>query len=521
MAKKRTKLQVNSASKNEEREHGLLKRTVVLWDESLDPADNSDRAAKMGMHDGTLFGVVAEFDEETQKSFLADGFIRGAGVVGSRRANPDCWALRLTEPEGKGKASHVDVRLIVDDVNRDSERTNLSTMFIDQCATQNWAFCRDLFKIRSLGATNDHDELAFTPAGFLWAVKKTGGKLLDRACLGQNISKRAGEITDGILDAASWHTMHISAGSKALKPLPKPKPKPTARIPFSGGLPGGPGSTVVEDRPASTPGDTTSEDRAEEGGGCGDPSLSLGTLRGDMEWDFAGVLAHLVVKDRFPMTKGRILTGHMFIDEPFPTPPAKELDQEDDVSNQVIIPRVTNQGLWIVVFDDMWYGVPEWGGVPPDYPDQPTHDTPCPGNAGAFDTDDFPASGNDIGIYCALPLPENFQDEIQVSVNFLIPSIDFSGDIDLDLDYLVTGLGDRADPTSVTGTLVDTINSTSHPFAATGAFEEARVIFTIPAADVRGNGGGKVELALYRSGVDGQADTLQMAKWEYQFGIGC
>jgi len=480
---------VEAESKGADREYGLSKATIAVWDLSQDPDDNSDRSKKMPkMGDATPFGSIVESDEDTLASYIGDGFIKGK-KPSKRFLNPDNLALRFTEKDGKGKKSHWDLRLSVDDVHKDHERDNLSTMFVDQCDRQKWAWARDLFKIRNTEATLDHDELAFTDAGFLWALKEKGAKNMTRAALYLNVSRRGGGITDGVLDAAWWHVGHISKGSKISKPLQS-----------------GPGQTQSDPNPG--PGST-------QAGGCGAQNLAVGTVRGDFELDLAGFLSHFVVKGKYTHTRGRRMTGHLFIDKPSPTPPLRELADEAAVSNQKVVPRKTHNGLWVVVFDDDWPAVPTPGAVPPDFPDKPgTVDTPTQGTHGSYTPLEFASTGNDIGVAFTLGIPESVQGGLNVDVNIILPDVASSGDIDTQLDYVVQGLGEDSPLTATS--LNDTLAAGAG--GAPGRNVISRILFYIPASALNGKGGGKLSCAFYRSGIDGQADTLKVISINYQFG---
>ena len=137
------------------REYGAAKPLVIPWDFSESPQDNSDRNKKLGRGEGSHFAAFAAFDEETLRATLADG-VSGKGSLSSYRLlEPDNWVLRLHEKNGDGEDSVWAHRLIVDDHHEDSKRTNRSTMLVDQCDEQTWAWIRDQWKIvrMSRGAT--------------------------------------------------------------------------------------------------------------------------------------------------------------------------------------------------------------------------------------------------------------------------------------------------------------------------------------------------------------------------------
>src|SRR3990172_9370505 len=242
-----------------DQEYSAIKGMIAFWDMSENPADNSDPEKKLGRGDTTHGMAFTGFDATTLAMVLADGESNGTDVQARAKINPDNWALRLHSQKGRRRHNTWDVRLVVDDVNRDSNRRNQSTMLIDQCDQQHWSFIRDFVKIRELAATNDHDELRFDAAGFLGMISGAGtaqgiasfdefGNPISipktsaagpgpgiasfdefgnpiplaktsaagptgrngRACTMQNISRRGGYITDGKLAAQLWHIITIA-----------------------------------------------------------------------------------------------------------------------------------------------------------------------------------------------------------------------------------------------------------------------------------------------------------------------
>lgn len=457
----------------------LFRGLVAFWDLSKDPADASDLEKLAGQCPKGGGLVVTEFDLSSGTHQKADGY-HGKAVSSDKWFNPLAWVCRLFTKDGQGRANFWMPRGVLDLTKKNWEREHRSGISVNGCDKLAWAWDMDtevVGRISGHEPSVSHKELEFDDAGFLPMLtgKNTGKKTRGTKLL--QVSKRGGYITDGKLSASLWHIVHM---------IPR----------------GGVGSTATGD-------------------GCGLFAPGMAVLRGDVEWDFGGRIAHLVVdKTKYKETKGRPVTGKVYIGEPGPCPPKKELHDISDVSNSPILNRSIHDGLRVVVFLDEWRDVPTPGGVPPDFPDKPgTTDTPTPRTTGTHASDWWGPTGNDVGAGFSTPIPEFQEGPMQVAVNFGIPSTNFSGDIDLSLDYVVVPLDGAVAPAAVTGSLATTINSTSHPYGAGhGAYQDGRVVFTIPAEDLASSGGGKVAFALYRSGVDSQADTLEVLKYAYQFG---
>jgi len=241
-------------SRLEETEYRINRGMLAFWDLSNQPETN-DREKKLGRADPTRGAAFFDWDEEAQSGKIADGLTnRGSTITSIRHFEPDNFVLRLHTELGRGKDGVWALRNIVEHENLAAERGHRSTMWIDQCPDQHWAYSQDAFWIKKLSASVAHREVQFNGAGFLSMLLekdkgttfKLGGTLkffgalfippiivkggvpvsqnppskqqataAERAALMLNISKRGGYATDGKDCGQLWHVLHIGAGDTA------------------------------------------------------------------------------------------------------------------------------------------------------------------------------------------------------------------------------------------------------------------------------------------------------------------
>ena len=458
-----------SSFPNSPQKFGSLKSTIIFLDTSEDPADNGDRDKKLGVGDGTHGGWLQDFDKEAGIGEYVDGF-QGKSYSAYCLMEPDNWILRYhTEDGRKGKDNVWAIRGVVDHENKHAERKHRSTMWIDQCKEQNWAFSADAFWIKRLGATIDHKELWVNKAGFL-VMPYTGGDLSAgpkvRAALMFNVSKNGGYVTDGVKAGQLWHVLHLSLGAGA--------------------------------------GSTTSATDS----GCGSVFKWQLTLRGDVLYNFAGELANLAMGPLPEITGGRRLTGIHFLHVPSAIGPAPEHEQ-DAKSNQPILPIVPNKGIWVYVQQPIeYYPVRPPYDTPATYPARPAGYTTAPAatTQAGYVGDGF-ATAVVEGYTTTIDVPEDLTANwgINIAVDFLTPAAGWGGqNVELQFDTLVTALG-AAPAGAVTRSLSDVLSVAT--YATNG--QASRAMFFIPYADLTGKAGGKISATLYRRGDrDTYAGTL-------------
>ena len=492
---------INSVTTPDYRHFGVARNLFVPWDMSRGPKDNKDKIRKYGSGDGSHAIAIRSFDhdgfnKQFKRAELADGFTGANPTEISSFAlfDPASWVLRMHEKEGKGKDNNWAVRLQTDHGEKAQERNHRSTIFVDNCDNQRWAWSQDLTWVINTKTDIDHDEIKFDKAGFLPQLKTKGKKgEKTRGALALNVSKRGGFITDGVKYGQLWHVLNLPSADAA--PTPPP------------------GSTVV-----SGGGGTT----VSGGGSTSCPEITKGqlALRGDVLFDTADGLAPLAIKGKLEPTGGKVLTGHHWVHLPVPSKPTKEV-ADDDSSNHQIHSKSNPYGLWVFVLDD------DLPGMPPELHDVAAGYPSIPGSTGAtstqvrgvFSCKRFADNSNPTGVSSVIPIPEEVTANpswgITLDANFVTPSGALTSTVDLQVDYCTMAVGDDASPASRTGMLAQTINAATHA----GSEVVQRVLFHVPNSDLQGKGGGKLSFAFYRrADTDGDADDFDLVNIAVHYG---
>jgi hypothetical protein len=499
---------INSVTSPNVRTFGVARNLFIPWDMSKGPKDNSDKVKKYGSGDGSHAIAIKSFDYDgfkhgMKKADLADGFTGQypTGTTSFALFDPAAWVLRMHEPEGKGKDNNWTVRLQTDHGESSQTRKHRSTIFVDNCDEQNWAWAQDLTWIIKTDTSISDAEIKFDKAGFLPQLKFKGKKgESTRGALALNVSKRGGFVTDGVKYGQLWHVLNLPSAGAA------PTPPPGTTV-VSGG---GSGGTTV-----SGGGSTSS-------GSCANAVEGQLALRGDVLFDTKDGLAHLKLSGGGEPTNGKLLVGWLFVSGPGPSKPPVETAR-DASSNQKELNKKNPRGIWCWVKDDDM-GVPadkgSWNPVGSGFPSLPgstgeTSDV----ERGVFHCKRFTDNGNPTGISASFVIPEEITGNLDwgftLDVNFVTPSSGFSSTVDLQLDYCTMALGADASPASLTGTLAQTINAATHA----GSEVVQRVLFFIPHADLQGKGGGKLAFAFYRrADTDGDGDKFDMVNVVANYG---
>ena len=490
---------INSVTDPDFRTFGVARNLFIPWDMSKGPKDNKDKAKKLGSGDGSHAMAFREFNSHTKQISLADGISgpksgtsgveKPIGITSYALFNPDSWVLRMHEKDGKGKDNNWAVRLQTDHGKKAQERDHRSTIFVDNCDDQHWAWSQDLTWVINLNTSVSHPEIMFDKAGFLPQLK-TKGATGDpvRGALALNVSKQGGWVTDGTKRGQLWHVLNLQSTA-------------TGGGSTTGG--GGSGGSTVA-------------------GTCGEVEQGDLALRGDVLFDTQEGLAHLKISGAPDETKGKPLTGWFWIGSPDPNKPPNEMGS-DSSSNHVQDTKTNPKGIWCFVKDDDM-GVPThkvgFNNVGSGFPSLPgSTGAATDVERGVFHAKRFTDNGNPTGISASLVIPEEITGNaswgITLDVNFVTPSGALTSTVDLQLDYCTMALGDDASPASLTGTLAQTINAATHA----GSEVVQRVLFFIPNSDLQGKDGGKVAFAFYRrADTDGDADKFDLVNVTANYG---
>jgi hypothetical protein len=194
---------------------------VRALDLSRLPTDNSDRAAKLGDFQQTLFAVIVEREEESGAYRTADG----QRVEGSRLSHwpiePDVLNLRFhgkvkrkpptdsapkLDAPGDGDEAPVDevedsvydFGLVADHQNENWKKETRSTIIKDQSTRQRWGLVSEILTLTDVNADLSDEEMMLTSAGFPYLLhpKKLGGRSVQRNGVAVHISRNAGQVAD-------------------------------------------------------------------------------------------------------------------------------------------------------------------------------------------------------------------------------------------------------------------------------------------------------------------------------------
>ena len=326
-----------------------------------------------------------------------------------------------------------------------------------------------------------HNELKYDDAAFLPIITAMGAGAGNdsRSCLMQSVEHRGGHYTDGRVAAQFWHVIHIHAES------------------------------------AGAPGETEEGDPE-----CSEVSPQLGCLRGDVEYDFDGTLAHIGMVPQVPIELEFPVMGWHWFGPPAPLPPDREL-YTDPNSNQTIISRMLHQSIrpWVKIPAPYTPPCEQLDIAPPTaFPGLPAGTVAASGvnNVGAFTNLYQFGLGNDVGAYLVIPLPPKCPAPLGITlvVQFITPAGNFLGTVKTRLDICVIAKGGNAAPGAVSYSIPKTIDATTDP----GALVEGREVYFIPGSVLAAAPNGKIAAVFYRDKTDAQLDLFNAIGAWWVFG---
>lgn len=455
----------NLNSTGERKSYGTDDSYNKWWDLSEKPKDNKDRVKKLGSFWQTLGAAVVEFDKFRNLPKWSDGAFVGK-IKTNVPVDPDYMVIRQHKDDRDLVWAW---RLPLDNANPGDKNTHRSVMFIDQCPTQHWAWGIDLLKIINIATPTGDKDLQFTPAGFNEGLGEGKGSK-DRAALMLHIARNLGKYTDGVFFASLDHVIHIS------------------------------------DINAGQPGATTT--------GCGGAQEKQGTLPGDVQWDFLGDLASIVLTEEVEETEGMIVTGTFWLGEAAPTPPLKSL-AEDKLSNHPTIPRSFDKGLRVKVKIPR-PGVPTPGPrvpIPTGAP-VPTGESTNPSVPSTGQSNDVPSvdhkAGKTTGSMETGILTNDFlSKDLVYRVTFAVDTAPGVGELlQIHVGYSLKECGDDTNslPTFITTTYRD-VGAPGIPAIPSVDARECLDII-IPKADVKNSD--EFELTIWRSRNDTYSGVMQL-----------
>ncbi len=201
-----------STDKPEDVHFGQLDTVIKIWDLSLNSGSN-DLRRKLGARWSSVGGAVVGYDEKTHRVFIADGALNSfeKSLV---QFDPNSHVLRVHSRTLRVWAT----RLTADHEHKSDQAIHRSTMILDECPSQNWAWIMDFAWVKKLEATVSAHELDYDGAGFNRSLTSrraisgvgqrrpggligpdvaTGAGAVKRACAMLNVSKRGFYVTDG------------------------------------------------------------------------------------------------------------------------------------------------------------------------------------------------------------------------------------------------------------------------------------------------------------------------------------
>lgn len=441
--------------------YGHLDTHLSLIDLSLHPKTNK-RISKLGGYTQTMGVAVYDFNPETQRVFLADG------LNASRSIFPfefDNWKLRYHD-KGTKLDKVWSIALLSDHEETHAKGEHRSTIVIDNCTEQTWAYLADLAWIISTEAKVDDKRARLNKAGVPSFLG--GGALETRGALAQNISKKGGYLSDGVRFAQLWHLVTYC------------------------GLSGAAGSTV-----AAQCAPTTKDE--------------LG-LRADVTFISKTDKYHFTPLPNGPTpTFGTIAVGYMYIypNDP-PVPDAPDV-ADDSKSNQPILPKKKYKSTKCFVYVPIMTPTippktqyPPWSGTPSKFggglPPVPTGETsgtsalpPTATGGGPGTVAEIFYPGDFTGFYCKWPIPEtlvaNFKLELLMQFS---PSAAYAALQSSDFSFLRRAYADAATPGAYTQT--DKSFSSADGLSSS-SWKKGK--FTIPYSELQGKEGGTVEFWVF------------------------
>ncbi len=499
-----------------ERRYELFDGLFGVKDWSLDPADNTDRLAKIGNQQGARVALICDFEEANHKRFTQDGLTSPKGGESmSFHMEPD-WLWFRKQLDGGDLDQNWAPRMLLDEKHEHASKENRTTGIIDQADEQNQGFLHDFFKIKDVRAVGTEPETFITAAGesvFACTDGTPSSTERPRYHFMMNFFNQAGYVTDAEAIAQLKHLFKI--------------------IPFSTDTPTG--GLKAFDFPCATVPPYVQDESAD-----GDLENVDGELFGELAlWSdlifyqdatHRGPLGINPIVDQCP--EGELRFGGFLwstrragsvSDQEFPDPANKdngklesELEDSPEFGRKT---RVQYLRPWIRVPESEIprIPVPTPGNVPTTFPGRPSPTTsPQANSVGVFHVDRFRTTGNDFGYHFTIPIPNVLGTGVgcNLGLNFITPAAGLIGDVDVRIEYAVVAKSADASPVAVTDTLSKTLNR--FEFAGLETLECHN--FFVPAADIAGNEDGKLSVAFYRSGGDDQLDDLDVILIDFKFG---
>lgn len=451
--------------------YGQTDSLIKLVDLSKHPVKN-DRIAKLGNLWGTPGVLVCDYDPKSNRVSIADGILAPGTQYSLGPFEPDMWLYRIHSKFGADRVWAP--RMIADHTNKHNEEKCRSTYVIDQQETQRQGHYSEVFWAKDVGVKLGSDLLKLNGAGQTAAIcqQKRGGFRAPVASGGQgnpddqryhlclNANFEAGFITDGsnigqlrhVIVLDDWINQAFNADGERLV---------TAALPSD---------VIFSANPEQW---------------------------GPLAFDCGG----------FEPTMGHVLTGYHWWFQPTDQCRVDRKFKDKSEDGKEIARRVPRKNIWVFVRKD-----PEWvptgdGGKAPDPPPGPQLGFPAPlggaagpaaGGVGAFGTADY-AAGVKRAESNVIPLPETLSPtwNMNVEVEFSSPVAGFLGPgVLVQFDYCVVPKGGSTAPVVVTGSFPRVLTPAAYP----GLAKLYRLVFVIPAAQIKAAKGGKVVWALGRRG---------------------
>lgn len=533
---------IGPASRPYESEHRRMSGMLGFWDLSLHPKNNSktvdpksgrtEREKKLGSFGGAHGAAICEHDPITLTDTLADGISRNINIEGKKKTSkskypsrfllePDNWTLRLHEEDGLKNDCTWDLRLVADHSNKHNERTNRSTMVIDQQDRQRWGHLSEVFWVKDVLVNTPHKELFFDAAGFLEGMCDEGPTV-------------TGQGAPPVVTIAGGQAVGISG------PVP-PNGKPRYHVALNMNREAGfltDGCRVGQIAHILTLRDALATGTNRDG-----EKLVMAALRADVrffsndgQWGPlafgstppgvtpgvpGGAVAGACVP--LPVTDGEIITGRHWWG-PRTTQcigtDAPCIDASEDGRQ---IPEPFLKDIWVYVKIPRCPSLPviDNGRVPPAFPSQPPALTsPVSDTVGVTDAARFSKSGA-VGTGGWIPIPLDLPETWGINVTVNLSPAENDADPALtsrwQFDAVIVGDGESLTPAGLDGTA--TVFVTDTPLAGDPVLDSFTI--HIPRSMIVNERGGKVFFALYRRGALETASANQRRAYVIGFHGGC